>query len=346
MSHLPIPLDFRSDTVTRPTAAMRQAMAAAEVGDDVFGEDPTVNRLERTVAERFGRQAALLVPSGTMANLIGLALHCQRGEEVLLERRTHSIVHEVGGATALFGILLCPLDSPDGLLDATQVERAIRPDDIHEPITRSVVVENTANLAGGKIFPLPRLKALRALTRARGLALHLDGARIWNAAVATGVPLAAWAAEVDTLICCLSKGLGCPAGSLLVGDRRHIDQARRLRKMLGGGMRQVGVLAACGLYALEHHLDRLAQDHAVARELAAVLRRALDDRHRVQEPETNILLVHTDSKATTETTVARWQRRGILALALSDTSIRLVTHLDLPQGCADQVAHRLAQGET
>ncbi len=337
---LPV-LDFRSDTVTRPGPAMRKVMAEAEVGDDVFEEDPTVNRLEDRVAELFGREKALFVPSGTMANLIAIAVHCRRGEEVLLERRTHSFVHEAAGAAALFGIQLTPLDNPEGMLGPAQVLAAVRPDDIHEPRTRLVVVENTANLAGGRVVPLARLQQLRRLTRERELRLHLDGARLWNAAAASGTPLSAYAAEVDSLMACLSKGLGCPVGSLIAGDRAFVAEARRLRKMLGGGMRQAGVLAACGLYALDHHLERLSEDHAMAAELAQELRRSLDGRHRVQEPETNILLLHTDGPATTQETLRRFEGAGILALALSDTMIRLVTHLDLPRDAAREVGRRL-----
>jgi len=336
-------LDFRSDTITRPSAGMRQAMARAEVGDDVFGEDPTVRRLEQRAAELCGREAALLVPSGTMANLIGLALHCQRGDEVILERRTHSFSHEVGGGAALFGILFHPLESADGRLLPEQVEEAIRPVDVHQPRTRLVVVENSINLAGGLLYPFELLRRLRQLTRQRGLGLHLDGARIFNAAVASGVEPATWAAQVDTLSFCLSKGLGCPVGSLFVGDREQVDQARWLRKMLGGGMRQAGIIAAAGLYALEHNIARLAEDHARARELAAGLRQCLDERFRVQPVETNMVLIHTDSAATTETTLASWRRAGVLALAPSPTTIRLVTHLDIPAAGARQAVERISR---
>jgi threonine aldolase len=335
-------LDFRSDTVTRPTPGMRQAMAAAEVGDDVFGEDPSVRRLEERVAALFGREGALLVPSGTMANLLGIGTHCGRGDELILERRTHSFSHEVGGAAALLGLSFHPLDSPDGLLSVPLVSRAIRPLDVHEPRTRLLVLENTANLCGGRVLPLARLRELRALARERGLKVHLDGARIWNAAIASGVPLATWAAEVDSLSCCLSKGLGCPVGSLLVGDREDLARARVLRKMLGGGLRQAGVLAACGLWALDHHVERLAEDHATARALAEGLAQALDGRFRVQPPETNILLVHADTPETTRRAVELWNRLGVRCFSLGETSIRLVTHLDLPPGAAEEAVRRLA----
>jgi len=221
------------------------------------------------------------------------------------------------------------------------VASAIRPIDIHEPISRLVVVENTANLAGGRVVTLARLREIRRLARERGLKLHMDGARIWNASIASGTPLADYAREVDTIMCCLSKGLGCPVGSMLVGDRADVEEARRLRKMLGGGMRQVGVLAACGLHALEHHRERLAEDHATAKSLASELRGALDGRFEVQEPETNILLLHTGGKTATEKALERFSRLGILALPLSDTCIRFVTHLDLPEGAAEEVGRRL-----
>jgi threonine aldolase len=334
-------LDFRSDTFTKPSAAMRQAMACAEVGDDVFREDPTVRELEERVADLFGREASLLVPSGTMANLIGIALHCQRGDEVIMERRTHSFAHEVGGGAALLGVLFNVLESPDGILTPEQVQGVIRHKDVHEPISRLVVLENTINLAGGRVVSLERVRAFRKLTRERGMRLHMDGARIWNASVATGTPLSEYAGAVDTLSCCLSKGMGCPVGSMVIGDGEDIERARWYRKMLGGGMRQAGVLAACGLYAIEHNLPRLQEDHEQAAELARGLGRVLDDRHRVQEPETNILMVHTDSQATTEETLTTWYQLGIMALPLSDTMIRLVTHTDVPPGGAAEAVRRL-----
>ena len=334
-------LDFRSDTVTRPTPGMREAMARAEVGDDVMGEDPTVQRLEARVAALFGREASLFVPSGTMANLIGMALHCQRGDEVILERRTHSFVYEVGGGAALFGIPFHVVDSPDGIPQPEQIQKAIRPKNIHMPASRLLVVENTVNVAGGRVVSLERLTSLRALCQQNGLALHMDGARIWNAAVASSTPLSRFAGEVDTLSCCLSKGLGCPVGSLVIGNGEAIERARKLRKMLGGGLRQVGILAACGLYALDHHIDRLEEDQRMARELYQGLSQILDGRFRVQEPETNILLVHTDQSSTTERTLAAWSARNIQVLTLGETIIRLVTHLDLPGDAAAQALARL-----
>jgi threonine aldolase len=334
-------LDFRSDTVTRPDEGMRRAMAAAEVGDDVFGEDPTVARLEERVAALFGREAALLVPSGTMANLIAVGLHCRRGDEAILERRTHTFGHETGGIAGLLGVMPSVVDCAEGWLGLEALAAAIHEEDIHHPRTRLAVVENTANLAGGLVVPLAHLSALAGLCRARGLALHCDGARIWNAAAASGTPLADYGAVVDTLACCLSKGLGCPAGSLLVGDRAHIGEARRLRKMLGGAMRQAGVLAAAGLHALDVFLPRLAEDHQAARRLAHALRLVLDESCQVQEPESNIVLVRTLEPGLTTLLLARWEIRGIRALALDEATIRLVTHHDLPADAPEQVRERL-----
>jgi len=338
-------LDFRSDTFTKPSAGMREAMARAEVGDDVFREDPTVRELEERIAGLFGREASMFVPSGTMANLIGIALHCRRGDEVIMERRTHSFAHEVGGGAALLGVLFNVLDSADGIITPEQVQGVIRHQDVHEPISRLVVLENTINLAGGRVVPLEQVQAFHKLTRERGMRLHMDGARIWNASVAGGTPLPEYAGAVDTLSCCLSKGMGCPVGSMVIADGADIERARWYRKMLGGGMRQAGVLAACGLYAIEHNLPRLEGDHAQADELATGLGRVLDDRHRVQEPETNILMVHTDGQATTEETLTRWYQLGIMALPLSDTMIRLVTHIDVPPGGAAEAIRRLEENK-
>lgn len=332
-------LDFRSDTVTRPNAAMREIMARAEVGDDVMEEDPTVKLLEQRAASLFNREAALYVPSGTMGNLLGIAVHCQRGDEIICERRAHSYVHEVAGASALFGILFTVLDNSDGILTPQQIEEAIRPDDIHEPVSKLVIVENTANLAGGNIVPLNRLQEIRKLTQNLQMKLHMDGARIWNASIATQTPLNEYGQQVDTLMCCLSKGLGCPVGSLLIGNGNDIAKARRLRKMLGGGMRQAGILAACGLYALDHHIERLRDDHLAAQELAQGLAKVLDSRHQVQQPQTNIVLIHTDTAETARATHNRLTKQGILTFQIAARIIRFVTHLDLkPQAVSEAIA--------
>ncbi len=341
-SDITTPLDFRSDTVTQPTAAMRKAMHDAPVGDDVLEEDPTVNRLEALVAERFQREAALFVPSGTMANLIAVALHVPRGGEVICERRTHTFKYEAGGGSALFGASFWTLDCDRGYLSPTDIHAAVRADDIHCPRSKLVIVENTANLAGGVVVDLATLTSLTDAAHQHGMALHLDGARIWNASIAAATPLHDFGRAVDTLSCCLSKGLGCPAGSLFVGNRDAILEARRMRKMLGGGMRQVGILAAAGIYALENHFDRIADDHALAKEVANVLRARFDNRYRVQEPQTNIVLLHTENEAATEEAMNRLTKAGVLCFALRSTLIRLVTSLALPHDAAKLLAARLA----
>ncbi len=262
--------DLRSDTVTRPDAAMRAAMAAADVGDDVYGEDPTVNRLEQSLAERAGKDAGLFLPSGTQSNFVAMLAHCGRGEEVITGRDYHVYKYEAGGASALGGIVMDPLAvAADGSLMAEDVTAAIKDDDSHHPISRLLSLENTHN---GKAVSLARLDACLAAARSAGLSTHLDGARVFNAVAALGCDLAAVAGRFDTLSICLSKGLGAPVGSVLVGPEDLIARARRWRKMVGGGMRQAGVLAAAGLYALDHNVARLAEDHRRAEALADGLR--------------------------------------------------------------------------
>src|SRR6188508_2445308 len=260
------PIDLRSDTVTRPGPGMRAAMAAADVGDDVFGDDPTVNRLQEVAAARFGMEAGLFFPSGTQSNLAALMAHCQRGEEVIVGQEAHTYRYEAGGMAVLGSIQPQPLANlPDGSLDLAMVEGAIKPDDSHFAITRLLALENTI---GGKVLSRQYMADAIALARRRNLSLHLDGARIFNAAVKLGMPVKQLCEGFDTVSVCLSKGLGTPAGTVLVGKKDVIDRARRIRKMLGGTMRQVGILGAAGLYALEHNVDRLAEDHANAERLA------------------------------------------------------------------------------
>ncbi len=335
-------IDFRSDTFTKPTQGMRKAMSEAEVGDDVFGEDPTVARLENTIAGLFNRQASLLVPSGTMANLIAMAVHCSRGDEVILERRTHSFSYETGGGAALLGILFQAIDNPEGVLNPEQVNAVIRPKNIHQPISRLVVIENTVNIAGGIIVDIEKIHTFSDLCKENRLKLHMDGARIWHASVATGTSLSDYAARVDTLSCCLSKGLGCPVGSMLVGDADTIEKARWYRKMLGGAMRQAGIIAACGLYALEHHIERLASDHESACRLADGLDSLLGDRFEIQAPETNMVLVHTPAN-NSPPIIANWKKIGVLALPISDTCIRLVTHMDTPIETVEETLRRIEE---
>ncbi|MGG1948658.1 low-specificity L-threonine aldolase [Trinickia sp. NRRL B-1857] len=317
--------DFRSDTVTRPSSAMRAAMASAEVGDDVFGDDPTVKRLEARVAELIGKEAGLFVPSGTQSNLIALMTHCERGDEYIVGQQAHCYRWEAGGAAVLGSIQPQPLENgADGTLALADIEAAIKPDDSHFARTRLLALENTI---GGKILPTDYVGAATALAKRHGLACHLDGARLMNAAVALGVPAATLAQPFDTVSVCLSKGLGAPVGSVLVGSKAAIARARRLRKMLGGGMRQAGILAAAGLYALEHNVERLAQDHANARTLAQGL--ATLPGLSVSQPDTNIVFVGVDASIA-PAFAAHLAQHGIgVVSTYGSTRQRWVTHLDV-----------------
>ena len=316
-------IDLRSDTVTMPTAAMREAMARAEVGDDVYGEDPTVNRLEERTAELLGKEAALFVPSGTMGNQIALRVLARPGDVVLGFRDAHILRYEAGAGAALGGLQIEQLGR-DGELSTEELRAAIAPDEIHHAPTTVFAVENTHNVSGGRVVPMARLRELVALARTRGLATHLDGARLWNAAAATGIPEAEWAAPFDTVSVCLSKGLGAPVGSLVVADRDRIRAARRLRKQQGGGMRQAGVLAAAGLHALERHRSRLPEDHARAARLAAGL--ASLGLGLVRPPETNIVLFRV---ADTLGFLRETRARGVLWNPMAEGIFRAVTHQDV-----------------
>jgi threonine aldolase len=321
-------VDLRSDTITRPTAAMRAAIAAAEVGDDTLGDDPTVQRLQRRVAELLGKEAALLFPSGIMANQTAIALHAGPGTEVLLEATAHIWDWEDGAASAWFGVQLRPVPGDDGLLDADRVRAALRPVNPFQVRTALVCLENTHNAAGGRILPLATMRAIRAHARDRGIPVHLDGARLWNASVAAGIPEAAWAAEADTVMVTLSKGLGCPVGSLLAGDEETIRRAWRIRRRLGGSMRQAGILAAAGLHALDHHRERLADDHRRAAALAR-LAAAIPGVHPIP-PETNIVMFDVaGAGADAPTLQARLADRGVQMTVFTPTRLRAVTHLDV-----------------
>ncbi|MDX2012410.1 MAG: low-specificity L-threonine aldolase [Myxococcaceae bacterium] len=330
------PIDLRSDTVTRPTAGMRRAMAEAEVGDDVWGDDPTVQRLERSVAERLGFEAALFFPSGTQSNLAALLTHCARGDEVLLGDRSHTFVHEGGGAAALGSIHSHPLpNQADGSLRSEDIAAAIKPDDVHFAKTRLLCLENTIE---GKVVPQPLVDAACAVARRSGLSTHLDGARLFNAAVKSRVSAADLTRPFDSVSVCLSKGLGAPVGSLLVGARDFISSARRWRKVLGGGMRQVGVLAAAGLFALEHHVARLEEDHANAALLAELLSSVPG-----LEPEpvqTNMVWVRV-APTLASGFVDRLARAGVLASG--QRVLRFVTHLDVSRDDVRQAASRIRE---
>ncbi len=322
MPNFSSPIDLRSDTVTRPTSAMRAAMAAAEVGDDVYGDDPTVNRLQAITAELFGYEAALFAPSGTQSNLIGLMTHCARGDEYLVGQLAHTYKYEAGGAAVLGSIQPQPLPhQADGSLALADIEGAIKPDDIHFAKTRLLALENTI---GGKVLPREYLAQATALAHRHHLITHLDGARICNAAVQQNITMQEAVAGFDSVSVCLSKGLGAPIGSLLCGDRDFILAAKRWRKMLGGGLRQAGILAAAGIYALEHNVERLAEDHANAALLAQSL--SAIEEIAVTPPQTNILYV--DLPASAVTTLGPFLReRGIIATV--GPHMRLVTHLDV-----------------
>lgn len=335
-------IDLRSDTVTRPTPGMRAAIAAAEVGDDVFGEDPTIHRLEARVADLLGKEAGLFVPSGTMSNQAAIRTHTQPGDELLCDANCHIYNYEAGGPAALSGVTCRTLDGQHGILDLSQLEDKVRPINDHMVRTRLVCLENTHNRGGGKIYPLEKVRAISAWARRQGLLMHLDGARLWNAVVATGVSPATWAAEFDTVSVCFSKGLGAPVGSALAGPREFIARARRVRKLLGGGMRQAGVLAAAALYALDHHIDRLAEDHAHAQILARAV--AATPGLRLDPPtvDTNIVIFQVDkSLGTARDVAALLHARGVLVLPFSAQSIRACTHLDVSAAGAARAAEAI-----
>jgi threonine aldolase len=323
------PIDLRSDTVTKPSPAMREAMARADVGDDVFGDDPTVNKLQEVAAARFGMQAGLFFPSGTQSNLAAVMAHCQRGEEVILGQDAHTYCHEAGGAAVLGSIQPQPLTNrPDGTLDLAEVEAAIKPDDSHYAITKLLALENTS---GGKVISRAYMADAIALARRHQLSTHLDGARVFNASVKLGMPVKELCAGFDTVSVCLSKGLGTPAGTVLVGRKDVIDRARRIRKMLGGTMRQVGILAAAGLYALEHNVDRLAEDHVNAERLAKGL---IGLGLKVDPVQTNMVFTAVP-KESAAALKGHLDDSGIVTLG--GTRMRLVTHLDVDAAGIDRV---------
>jgi threonine aldolase len=334
------PIDFRSDTVTRPTPAMRRAIAEAEVGDDVYGEDPTVRRLEERVAERLGLAAAVFVPSGTQANQLAIGAHCRQGDEVLTEAGSHILHYEGGAVPALWGVQPQPLPGPRGLLTPEQVTEAVRAENVHYPRTRLLSLENTHNRGGGTVWPVERFRAVVEAARQAKLAVHLDGARLFNAEVAAGVPASSWAKLTDTTSVCFSKGLGAPVGSVLAGRADLISEARRLRKRLGGGMRQAGILAAAALYALDHHVARLAEDHAHARRLAAALAEVPGVKVDAAQVETNMVFAEFSRPAMEM--VELLARHGVLTNpAGGPRTLRLVTHLDVSAQDIDEAVARI-----
>jgi threonine aldolase len=337
-------IDLRSDTVTRPTQAMRAAMAQAEVGDDVFGDDPTVRRLEERIAEMLGKEAAVYVPSGTMGNQLGLRVHCQPGDEFLCEANCHILCYEQGAYAQLFGLASQPVEGEHGVLHVEQLMGRIRPENDHCVRTRLVCLENTHNRGAGRIQPYDDVAEICGWAAENGLARHLDGARLFNAVVASGIPAADWAAHFDTVSVCFSKGLGAPVGSALCGPGDLIRKARRHRKALGGGMRQAGIIAAGALYALEHNVERLAEDHANARILAQAVRATHGLKLEPEAVDTNIVIFDVDAElGTAAAFCARLRDEGVWMNSIAPQRIRAVTHLDVARTQVEHAAQVLQE---
>jgi threonine aldolase len=320
--------DLRSDAVTKPGPGMRKAMAEAEVGDDVYGEDPSVNALQEMAAELMGKEAALFVSTGSMGNLIPIYLNCGKGNEFLIEARGHSVQHELAGVAAIAGSLPIMVAAPKGFLTPELLEPWIQPDIYYCAHTRMIVLENTHNAAGGTVYPLDTLKQVCVFARRKGLSVHVDGARIFNAAAAAKVPARALCADAETVTFCLSKGLGAPVGSMICGPKALVAEARRVRKMLGGGMRQAGIIAAAGIYALRHNVERIAEDHENARTLARAL---AGTKWAAADPEdvpTNMVYFRTPGKDAAKV-VEALEKQGIRSGATGPDQIRFATHLDV-----------------
>lgn len=340
-------IDFRSDTITRPTPEMRAAIAAADVGDDVFGEDPTVRRLEERIAAMLGKPAAAFVPSGTMGNQLGVRVHCQPGDEFLCEANCHIYNYEQAAYAQLFGIAARPISTEVGVLTLDDVKDRIQPDNVHRPRTRLLCLENTHNRAAGHVLPYEGVKELGAWAAENGLACHLDGARLFNAAVASGISADKWGTCFDTISVCFSKGLGAPVGSALVGPEDKITLAKRVRKALGGGWRQAGLLAAACLYALDHNIERLAEDHANCRLLVDAAEScellALDPPYG----DTNIVIFRVDERLGTAADMcARLKERGVLMMPFTKQQVRAVTHLDVTRADCAAAAEALVSAAT
>ena len=332
-------IDLRSDTVTRPTPAMRRAMAAAEVGDDVFGEDPTVNRLQDLVAELLGTEAALFVASGTMGNQVCIRCHTQPGDELLCEAGAHFLHYEAGAMAALSGVQARTIVGTRGVITVKQIEEALRGETYYFPRSRLLTIENTHNLAGGTIFPLDEIARIRQLARERGLAMHLDGARLWNASAASGVALRDYAQHFDSVSVCFSKGLGAPIGSAVAGTKSFSAQARRVRKMFGGGMRQAGMIAAAAIYGLEHHRERLPEDHANARWLAEALHGRGGIMIELDSVQTNIVIMNiAQTKLSVPAAIEALKKEGVLLGPFGATTLRAVTHLDVNRAEVERAA--------
>jgi len=340
------PIDLRSDTVTRPTPAMIKAMMEAEVGDDVFGDDPTVKALEARTAELLGKEAALYMPSGTMANQIAIGVHTRPGDELICAATSHVYLWEAGGIARHSGVTARTFEGDFGLLSPIEIEGALRPDDAHYVRTRLVCLENTHNRGGGRVHPIESIAAIARWAHGHRLTMHLDGARLMNAVVASGVPAEEWSRYFDTVSICFSKGLGAPVGSALAGTIEAIREARKLRKLMGGGMRQAGVIAAAALYALENHVERLAEDHANAQILAAAASETEGLRLESGPVETNLVWIDVESSLGSAAEVAAYLKsQGVLVAALGSQVIRACTHLDVSRADVEYAANVIRQLE-
>lgn len=336
------PIDLRSDTVTKPTPEMRAAMARAEVGDDVFDEDPTVHLLQARVAQLLGKEAALFVPSGTMANQICVRAHTNPGDELICETTSHVYVWEAGGPAALSGVSTRTVDGDFGVLDVQQIQHLIRPASEHYARSRLVVLENTHNRGGGRVYPLEKIEAISTWAHANGLAMHLDGARIWNASVSSGIAVEKLCRPFDSAAVCFSKGLGAPIGSAIAGTKDFVAKARRIRKLFGGHMRQVGILAAGAIHALDHHVNRLADDHRHAQIIAQAIQDSPGLRLDPPYVETNLVWFEVDPALVSAATFAnRLREKGILVHDASPTTLRACTHFDISQEQTSYVAETI-----
>lgn len=339
-------IDLRSDTVTQPTPEMRQAIAQAPVGDDVLGDDPTVNELEATVADLLGKEAAVYMPSGTMTNQVALRTHTEPGDEIILESQAHIYFYEAGAPAALSGLMCKLIDGQQGIFTAADLQAALRPWNVHYPRTKLVCLENTHNRGGGSIFPLAEIQRIEQVCRENDLRLHLDGARFWNACIATGISEADYAAPFDTVSVCFSKGLGAPVGSALVGSHSLIQRARRFRKMFGGGMRQAGMMAAGALYAIRHHRDRLADDHANAQRLAQGLQAIDGLTVNLDNVQTNLVYFHTPEHLPATVLAERLQANEVGVLPTGSHTLRAVTNLMVTKSDIEVALHRIAEAMT
>ncbi|MEM1310434.1 MAG: low-specificity L-threonine aldolase [Cyanobacteria bacterium P01_H01_bin.153] len=336
-------IDLRSDTVTQPTSEMRQAIAQAPVGDDVLGDDPTVTELEEAVAALLGKEAAVYMPSGTMTNQVALRTHTEPGDEIILESQAHIYFYEAGGPAALSGVMCKLIHGQRGIFTAADLQAALRPWNEHYPRTKLVCLENTHNRGGGSIFPLSEIQSIAQVCQENNLRLHLDGARFWNACVATGISEAEYAAFFDTVSVCFSKGLGAPVGSALVGSRELIQRARRFRKMFGGGMRQAGIIAAGALYALQNHRDRLSEDHANARHLAQGLQAIDGITVNLATVETNLVYFHTPADLPAQDLAQQLAAAGVGVLPTAPHTLRAVTNLMVSQADINTALEKIAK---